>query len=100
MMRRPQLTGADDKPPRIMDGAVAQTASYQCMKNDEQRQTAHYLALPINRTLETSGLGRSKVYELLASGELTKIKVGRRTLIDYQSLASFLERHRVQGKQD
>lgn len=33
------------------------------------------------------GLGRSKVYELLASGVLDAVKVGRRTLVTEASIA-------------
>jgi excisionase family DNA binding protein len=34
-------------------------------------------------------LGRSKVYELIASGELVSVKVGRRRLVPASSIADF-----------
>jgi excisionase family DNA binding protein len=46
----------------------------------------------IRRICELYGLGRSKIYKLLAAGEITACKVGRRTLIDTQSVESWLSR--------
>jgi excisionase family DNA binding protein len=69
------------------------------MHKTKPRQSDSYLALSIDRALEMSGLRRSKLYQLVANGELIKIKVGRRTLIDYQSLVAFLERNRVEAQQ-
>jgi excisionase family DNA binding protein len=37
-------------------------------------------------------LGRSKVYELLGSGQLRSIKVGRRRLVSDAQLVSFISR--------
>ena len=49
----------------------------------------------IPRACERTGLGRSKIYELIAAGDLVTVKVGRRTLIPEASLkawaASLLE---------
>jgi excisionase family DNA binding protein len=39
-------------------------------------------------------LGRSKVFELLAAGELESFTVGRRRLIPRQALTEFVERQR------
>jgi excisionase family DNA binding protein len=36
-------------------------------------------------------IGRTKTYELIASGELTAIKIGRRTLIRFDHAAHWLE---------
>ena len=38
-----------------------------------------------------SGLGRTRVYELAREGEITIRKAGRRSLVDLDSLARFLE---------
>ena len=40
------------------------------------------------------GIGKTKLYELLASGELEAIRVGRRTLILRASIDALIERLR------
>lgn len=37
-------------------------------------------------------LGRSKVFELIASGELRSVKVGRRRLVSEAALTEFIDR--------
>jgi excisionase family DNA binding protein len=44
------------------------------------------LSVGVNDATRLSGLGKSKLWELIASGELAVKRVGRRTLIDFQSL--------------
>jgi hypothetical protein len=44
-----------------------------------------------------SGLGRSKVYELLDAGDLDSIKVGKRRLIVLDSYHKLIERQRAAG---
>ncbi len=50
---------------------------------------------PITTTIEgaraASGLGRTKLYELIGEGRLEIVKVGRRTLIKTASLRRLLE---------
>lgn len=46
------------------------------------------LALSINNTARTLGLGRTKVYDLINSGDLEAIKIGRRTLVKTASIRS------------
>lgn len=41
-----------------------------------------------------TSLGRSKLYELLAAGEIESVKVGKRRLIPAQALETFVERLR------
>lgn len=40
------------------------------------------------------GIGRSKTFELIASGEIESVKIGRRRLIPVDALHSFLDRLR------
>ena len=47
---------------------------------------------------KVSGLGKSKLKELIAAGELEAASVGRRTLILAKSLREMIERHRGRGK--
>jgi excisionase family DNA binding protein len=41
-----------------------------------------------------TGIGRSKLYELIAAGEIEVVKVGTITLIPMDSLQLFLDRSR------
>ena len=45
----------------------------------------------INETAELMGVGRSSVYRLIESGSLTKVKIGRRTLIERSSIYLLLK---------
>jgi excisionase family DNA binding protein len=55
-------------------------------------------ALPIcvrvDRALSDLNIGKTKLYELLASGELEAIRIGRRTLVLQASIDSLVERLR------
>jgi len=42
-------------------------------------------------------ISRSKVYELVASGELTRIRIGRRAFISGESIAGFLDKLLTSG---
>ncbi|MFF0240573.1 excisionase family DNA-binding protein [Rhodococcus pyridinivorans] len=42
--------------------------------------------------MERLGVGRSKVFELLASGELRSVRIGRTRLIPESALVEFIER--------
>jgi len=48
------------------------------------------IALTIHETCRVSGLGKSKVYELLAEGRLKGTKIDRRRLIYLDSLERLL----------
>lgn len=48
------------------------------------------LTLSIDQAQEASGLGRTKLYELLRSGQLPARKLGKRTLILRSDLEAFL----------
>ena len=50
------------------------------------------IAYTINEAIAASGLGRTTIYELIKQGELPRVKVGSRTLIRRQDLATMLER--------
>jgi excisionase family DNA binding protein len=59
------------------------------------------LALPLERltvriptATEMTGIGRTKLYELIRSGEIETVKVGRCTLIVADSLKRLIERAR------
>ncbi|GLT02457.1 hypothetical protein GCM10007897_38670 [Sphingobium jiangsuense] len=50
------------------------------------------LTVTIEGTRQLTGLGNTKIFELLASGHLKRVKVGRRTLVTIQSIRALIER--------
>jgi len=44
----------------------------------------------VRKTKELSGLGTTKIYELLAKRQLRSIKVGRRRLVEYSSIENLI----------
>jgi excisionase family DNA binding protein len=50
------------------------------------------IAVRIPEACRLTGIGRSKLYELIQSGEIATIKVGRITLIPTRGLRDFLTR--------
>jgi excisionase family DNA binding protein len=69
--------------------------------NDYAPNVAHPSAIPFAQRLtctiaeacEVTGLGRTKLYELIAEGHLATTTVGRRRLVLVRSLLSLLEIH-------
>ena len=48
------------------------------------------LTITVQMAGEVLGLGSTKLYELLASGELTRVKIGRRTLVTTESIRALV----------
>ena len=44
------------------------------------------LTVRVSTAVRITGLSRSRIYELIQSGDLETVKVGRATLIQYQTL--------------
>ena len=61
---------------------------------------AEPLAVRIPDAVRMTGIGRSKLYELIASGEIDTVKVGRCTLVPMESLRALLSRLRVVPSRD
>ena len=57
----------------------------------------HRLLLRIPEAAETLGLGRTKIYELIAIGELPTIRVGRAVRISVSTLQKWVEEREQQG---
>ena len=55
------------------------------------------LLLRIPEVAETLGLGRTKIYELIATGELPTIRVGRAIRISVSTLQKWVEEREQQG---
>lgn len=45
---------------------------------------------PMPEAWQVLGIGRSKLYELTASGEIAVVKIGRRTLIAHDELERYV----------
>ena len=52
------------------------------------------ISLRIPEAVRLTGLSRSRIYELMKSGEIAYAKVGNSTLILMDSLRAFIERKR------
>jgi excisionase family DNA binding protein len=51
----------------------------------------------VESVMERLGVGRSKVFELMASGQLRSVKVGRRRLVSEAALVEFIEKLDASG---
>jgi len=52
------------------------------------------LSVRIAMAVKLTGIGRSKLYELIQEGEVEIVKIGSATLIPIASLERLLERHK------
>ncbi len=57
--------------------------------------SAEPLAVRIPDAVRITGIGRSKLYELIASGDLETIKIGRCTLVTVDALKALLAKARA-----
>ena len=49
------------------------------------------MLLGLPEVIRVSGLSRTKLYELMASGELESVKIGRRRLVPVAALAAYVD---------
>lgn len=82
--REPSATAPDEGP---ADGDDMQTHSSPPKK---RTQPADALTYTVGNACALSGLGRTKIFELLRDGTLRRIKVGDRTLIGGASFRALL----------
>lgn len=61
------------------------------------KEFARRLTVRVREACRMTGIGRSKLYELIQTGEIEVIKVGTMTLVPVASLEAFLASHRMQG---
>jgi excisionase family DNA binding protein len=54
----------------------------------------------VPEAVEQTGIGRSTLYELMRTGELESVKVGRSRLIPADALETFVARLRSEGVTD
>ena len=53
------------------------------------------IAVPISEACRISGIGRSKLYEMIKTGDVRIAKVGRRSLVLIESLKALLSTRAV-----
>ena len=56
--------------------------------------SAELITVRIKDACRITGIGRSKLYELIESGDIEVVKVGRMTLVPISALKSFIESRR------
>ena len=49
-----------------------------------------HIAVPISEACRISGIGRSKLYEMIKTGDVQVAKIGRRSLVLIESLKALL----------
>ena len=59
------------------------------------QRTVEPICVRVNDAARMIGVGRTKLYELISSGELETIKIGKATRITTASLHRLVERHRA-----
>ena len=64
----------------------------QLMTQPEQSAPQLRLAVAPAEAARMLGLGRTKLYELMAANEITSIKIGTRRLIRVSAIEAFLDR--------
>jgi excisionase family DNA binding protein len=57
-------------------------------------ETIAPLALSIGEVVSATGVGRTKIYAAIGSGDLATVKIGRRTVVLMDDLQAWLWRHR------
>ncbi len=59
------------------------------------QQSVEPICVRVNDAARMIGVGRTKLYELISSGELETIKIGKATRVTTASLHKLVERHRA-----
>lgn len=59
------------------------------------QRPAEPICVRVNDAARMIGIGRTKLYELISSGELETVKIGKATRITTASLHRLVERHRA-----
>lgn len=60
-------------------------------KGRSRREALKPVSVTVNDACRITGLGRTKVYELIADGPLKSVAIGRRRLVLYASIEALLE---------
>lgn len=79
----------------VVSGDQQLTLPFASAPKASRSNGAEPLAVRIPDAVRMTGIGRSKLYELIALGDIETVKVGRCTLIPMESLRTLLGRTRV-----
>jgi excisionase family DNA binding protein len=60
-------------------------------------QPVEPICVRVNDAARMIGVGRTKLYELISSGELETVKIGKATRVTTASLHGLVDRRRVDG---
>ncbi len=64
------------------------------LTDGQQTVTLEPLTVRIPDAVRMTGIGRSKLYELIQSGDIAIVKIGASTLIPIESLRELIDRNR------
>src|SRR3546814_14730575 len=70
----------------------------QPAKNGDNPPVAELISVRIPQAVRMTGLSKSKIYQLIASGDVEAAKVGRATVVFVDSLKAFLRANRKQPR--
>jgi excisionase family DNA binding protein len=56
----------------------------------EQEASQNPISVSVRTATRLSGLGRTRLYDAIGSGEIASVRIGRRRLISFESLRRFL----------
>jgi excisionase family DNA binding protein len=56
--------------------------------------------ISLNQLQKILGIGRTKAYDLVTSGDLPAVRIGRSIRVDKRDLSDWLERHKYQDVND
>ena len=79
---------------KMMQDAVQLGLPFSNPASHMSKPPSEPISVRIREAVRLTGLGRSKLYELIASGDVEIVKVGRCTLIPMESLHTLIERAR------
>ncbi len=65
--------------------------------NSAPDPSSQLIMVRIKEACRITGIGRSKLYELIADGEVEIIKIGAMTMIPIDALSRFIERRRARS---
>jgi excisionase family DNA binding protein len=77
--------------PRLTQRGHAPRFIWSVIMSIEQVSSVDPLAVRVAVACQLTGLGRTTIYELIKSGKLRSVKIGRARLIDKASLRAMLE---------
>lgn len=66
------------------------TPSGSIAETDNGRTMTEPLTVRIATAVQLTGISRSRLYEMIAAGQLETVKLGRSTLIPYRSLKALV----------